>query len=112
MKTLSKIALAALVIVPALTAKADWVSRYFRVSGTYIAPYYRTPANRIVYDNLSYWPSTPSYSSYAYSYYPSYSYSSGCGGDSSSYSIYGSSTQIGGTTFHNYYSSDGGCLSG
>ncbi len=43
---------------------------------------------------------------------PHPSYGSGCASYSGSYSIYGSSTRVGGTTFHNYSSSDGGYLSG
>ena len=30
------------------------MSGHFRSSGTHVAPYYRTPANGIPYDNLSY----------------------------------------------------------
>ena len=37
-----------------MTAQADWVSGHFRSNGTYVAPYYRTPANDTPYDNLSY----------------------------------------------------------
>src|SRR6266404_3348964 len=45
MKTLSKLALAALFLTTTVAAQADWVSGHFRTSGTYVAPYYRTPAN-------------------------------------------------------------------
>src|SRR5439155_26203452 len=50
-------------IIPTLTAdmltsadsaKAEWVIGHIRSNGTYVAPYYRTPANGIPYDNLSY----------------------------------------------------------
>src|SRR5207245_4850640 len=34
--------------------RADWVSGHFRSNGTFVAPYYRTTANGIPYDNLSY----------------------------------------------------------
>ena len=54
MKTLTKIALLAAILTTAAAAHADWVGGYFRSSGTYVAPYYRTPANSIPYDNLSY----------------------------------------------------------
>src|SRR6267154_205324 len=52
MKTL--LALAAVTLIAAISAKAEWVSGYVRSSGTYVAPYYRTPANGTPYDNLSY----------------------------------------------------------
>src|SRR6266516_397803 len=54
MKTLAKLALAAVMSTSTCAAQADWVSGYFRRNGTYVAPYYRTPANGIPYDNLSY----------------------------------------------------------
>ncbi len=54
MKTLIKIALALTILATAFTAQAEWVSGYFRSNGTYVAPYYRTPANGTPYDNLSY----------------------------------------------------------
>ena len=54
MKTLTKLALIAVMLTAAVSAKAEWVSGHFRSSGTYVAPYYRTPANGIPYDNLSY----------------------------------------------------------
>ena|SRR2546425_9778781 len=54
MKTLTKLALAAVMLTSACAAQADWVSGHFRRNGTYVAPYYRTPANGIPYDNLSY----------------------------------------------------------
>lgn len=54
MKTLTQLALAAVILTAAVSAKADWVSGYFRGNGTYVMPYYRTPANGIPYDNLSY----------------------------------------------------------
>ena len=52
MKTL--LALAAVILTANISAQADWVSGHFRSNGTYVAPYYRTPANGIPYDNLSY----------------------------------------------------------
>src|SRR3989441_4907679 len=54
MKTLTKLALAAVMLTSACAAQADWVSGHFRSNGTYVAPYYRTPANGTPYDNLSY----------------------------------------------------------
>ena len=54
MKTLTKLALSALMLITAFAAQADWVSGHFRSNGTYVMPYYRTPANGIPYDNLSY----------------------------------------------------------
>jgi hypothetical protein len=54
MKTLSKLALAALILASTCAANAEWVSGYVRSSGTYVQPYYRTPANGVPYDNLSY----------------------------------------------------------
>src|SRR6266478_3691399 len=54
MKTLTNLARAALLLTSALAAQADWVSGYTRRDGTYVMPYYRTPANGIPYDNLSY----------------------------------------------------------
>ena len=54
MKALTKLALAAVLLITATAARADWVSGYYRSSGTYVAPHYRTPANGSGYDNLSY----------------------------------------------------------
>ena len=54
MKILSKLALAAVILTTAFAAQAEWVSGHFRSSGTYVQPYYRTPANGTPYDNLSY----------------------------------------------------------
>jgi hypothetical protein len=54
MKMLSKLALAAAILASTCAAKAEWVSGYVRSSGTYVQPYYRTPANGVPYDNLSY----------------------------------------------------------
>ena len=54
MKTLTKLALAALMITAAVSAHAEMVNGHFRSNGTYVAPYYRTPANGTPYDNLSY----------------------------------------------------------
>lgn len=38
-------------------ASATYVRGYFRSSGTYVAPHYRSRANSITYDNYSYKPS-------------------------------------------------------
>ncbi|MBI3849282.1 MAG: hypothetical protein HY298_03170 [Verrucomicrobia bacterium] len=54
MKTLTKLALAAVILTTTFAAKAEIVSGHFRSNGTYVAPYYRTPANGTPYDNLSY----------------------------------------------------------
>ena len=115
MKTLTKLALAVITLCTGMAADAQTVRGYIRSNGTYVAPYYRTPANGNPYDNLSYRYSTPIYSSYNYSTVssaPSYRDDTSYGSYSGSYSVSGSSTQIGGTTFHNYYSSEGGGISG
>lgn len=52
MKTI--LALAAVMLTAAVSAKAEWVSGHFRSNGTYVNSYYRTPANGTPYDNLSY----------------------------------------------------------
>ena len=115
MKTLTKFALAAAILACAgLTANAQWGSGYrYSTTTAYSYSGYSayTPSYSSSYTTYSY---TPSYSSShtTYSYTPSYNYGSGCGSYSGSYSIYGSSTRVGGTTFHNYSSSDGGYLSG
>ena len=54
MKNLTKLALAAVILCSAFAAQAEMVSGHFRNNGTYVAPYYRTPANGTPYDNLSY----------------------------------------------------------
>ncbi len=54
MKTLTKLALAAVMLTSTVATHAEWVSGHFRSNGTYVMPYYRTPANGIPYDNLSY----------------------------------------------------------
>ena len=54
MKALTKLALAAVFLTTSVAARADWVSGYTRSNGAYVAPHYRTHANGIVYDNLSY----------------------------------------------------------
>ena len=54
MKTLTKLALAAVILCSAFAAQAQVVRGHFRSNGTYVLPYYRTHANGIPYDNLSY----------------------------------------------------------
>jgi len=54
MKTLTKLALTIALLTSAVAAQAEMVRGYLRSNGTYVAPYYRTPANGIPYDNLSY----------------------------------------------------------
>jgi hypothetical protein len=100
------------ILCSASAAQAEWVNGYFRSNGTYVTGYYRSPASSYTYANARYTSYTPGYATYTYSATTYPSYSSRCYSYPSSYSIYGSSTQIGGTTFHNYYSSDGGSLSG
>ena len=133
MKTLIKLALAAVIFCSTLAAQAGWVSGYYRSNGTYVAPYYRTPANGTPYDNLSYrgYPSQqPGYVSPRASSFdsgfsrpitmPSYGNSRfntgllpSTGGYSSSPSTFsGTSTTFGNTTYHNYQNSFGGSLSG
>ena len=54
MKTLTKLALAAVMLTSALAAQAGWVNGYSRNDGTYVSGHYRTEANGNPYDNLSY----------------------------------------------------------
>ena len=42
MKTLTKLALAVVLLTTAVAAHADWVNGYYRSSGTYVAPHYRS----------------------------------------------------------------------
>jgi hypothetical protein len=42
MKTLTKFALAAMILITTLTAQAGGVRGYYRSSGTYVAPHYRS----------------------------------------------------------------------
>jgi len=106
MKTLTKLALAAIFVCYAFVANAQWKSGYYRSTTTHVQPSFRTytPSYSSSYTSYSY---TPSYFRSTYS-----GYNSGCRAYSSSYSIYGSSIQTGGTTFHNYHSSEGASLSG
>ena len=59
MKTLTKLALTLTILTTAVAAQAQVVRGYLRSNGTYVAPYYRTPANGTPFDNLSY-PGYPS----------------------------------------------------
>ena len=54
MKILTKLALAAVILTTTAASQAEIVRGHFRSNGIYVAPYYRTPANGIPYDNLSY----------------------------------------------------------
>jgi len=54
MKILTKLALAIAILTSTSAAQAEVVSGHFRTNGTFVMPYYRTPANGIPYDNLSY----------------------------------------------------------
>lgn len=59
------------------SVEAVYVNGYYRSSGTYVQPYYRSRANAYTYDNYSY--TSPSYSNgYGYnnSYYSGRSYNS------------------------------------
>ena len=47
MKTLTKIALATLMLITTLTAQAGWVSGHYRSNGTYVAPYYRSDSGSL-----------------------------------------------------------------
>ena len=47
MKTLTKFALAAMMLITTLTAQAGWVSGHYRSSGTYVAPYYRSSSGSV-----------------------------------------------------------------
>ncbi len=98
MKILTKLALAVALLATVASSHAEWVNGYFRASSTYGSGYHRSPP--------SYTPGYSSYSSYgSASCYPTYSYSTPV-------SVYGSSTTMGDFTFHNYYSTGGGSLSG
>ncbi|HKS38471.1 MAG TPA: hypothetical protein VJW76_14855 [Verrucomicrobiae bacterium] len=52
MKTM--LALAAVLVTTTVATHAQVVRGYYRSNGAYVMPYYRTPANGIPYDNLSY----------------------------------------------------------
>ncbi len=107
MKALTKLALATVLLTTAVAARADWVSGHYRGNGTYVSPYYRTPANGSVYDNLSY----RGYPSQQPGYVSPRSYSFGdCISTPRTYS--GTSTSYGNTTYHNYQSSYGNSMSG
>jgi hypothetical protein len=48
MKTLTKLVLAAVMFATTFAAQAGWVSGYYRSSGTYVAPYYRSDYGSLV----------------------------------------------------------------
>ena len=50
MKTI--LVLAAVMLAAAVSGQAESVNGHSRSNGTYVAPYYRTPANGTPYDNL------------------------------------------------------------
>ena len=107
MKALTKLVLAAVLLTTTVAARADWVSGHYRSNGTYVMPYYRTHANGIVYDNLSY----RGYPSQQPGYISPRSYSFGdCISTPRTFS--GTSTSYGNMTYHNYQSSYGNSLSG
>lgn len=107
MKTLSKLVLVAVLLTTAAAANAEWVRGHFRSNGVYVAPYYRTPANGIPYDNLSY----RGYPSQQPGYVSPRTYGYG-GWRSTPYSITGTTTHYGSTAYHNYQSSYGSTLWG
>ena len=47
MKTLIRIALAAVMLITTLTAHAGWVSGHYRSNGTYVAPYYHSDCGSV-----------------------------------------------------------------
>ncbi len=102
MKTLTKLALAAVILTTTLAAQAGYVNGYSRNDGAYVGGHYRTKANSTTYDNLS------------YRGYPSQQpgYVSASGYAPRSYGISGSSSTYGNTTYHNYYGSNGGTVTG
>lgn len=112
MKALTKLALAAGILCFAFAAEAEWVNGYFRNNGMYVAPYCRTPANGIVYNDLSYRTHTPNFSSYSFPCNPTCGYSPRCSYYPSPYTFSGTSTTYGNTTYHNYHSSFGDSWSG
>ena len=104
MNALTKLALAALILCSAFAANAQ--NYYHSTTYGYGSSYGNSYGSSSSY-------SQPSSSSYTATTYSSPSYSSTyVSGYSGSTSVYGSSTRIGGTTFHNYSSSDGRYLSG
>jgi hypothetical protein len=54
MKTLTKFAVAAMMLTAASSAKAEWVSGHLRNNGTCVNSYFRTPANGTSCDYPSY----------------------------------------------------------
>ena len=48
-----KLALATAIFLIATSASAEMVNGYLRSDGTYVAPYYRTPADGNPYNNLT-----------------------------------------------------------
>jgi hypothetical protein len=108
MKTLTKLALTAVILATAaVSAQAQWVNGHFRSNGTYVLPYYRTPANGIAYDNLSY----RGYPSQQPGYVAPRNYSAGPWYATPS-SGFGTSTSYGNTTYHSYQSAFGGSVVG
>src|SRR5262249_6335717 len=53
MKNLLKLALTGVMLIGAVSAKADWVSGYVRSNGTYVAPYYRSSGSSLGSISLS-----------------------------------------------------------
>ena len=54
MKRTSTLILVTGLLSAAFATQAEIVRGHFRSNGTYVMPYYRTPANGTPYDNLSY----------------------------------------------------------
>ncbi|MBI2928216.1 MAG: hypothetical protein HYY24_21315 [Verrucomicrobia bacterium] len=107
MKTLTKIALLIVALTAAASAQAEWVRGYFRSNGTYVAPYYRTPANSMPYGNLSYGLTAPCIAASS----PSIHLTFGTVWTPSRFpqveSISGSSIYFGDVSFHSYSTSSG-----
>ncbi len=57
------------------SANAELVRGHFRSNGTYVAPYFRSPANNTPYDNLSYKAYPSQLPGYCPPVRPSYGYS-------------------------------------
>ncbi len=95
MKTLTKLVLALALLATAATSHAQWNNGYARTTSTYGSGYQRSMSSYTMsYSGYNTPPCTP-----AYHYSPPVS-------------VHGSSTTYGTTTYHNYYNSVGGSLSG
>jgi hypothetical protein len=110
MKTLTKLALAALMLTSAIAAQAGWVNGYTRNDGTYVSGHYGTSRHygNTAYHNLY---GSDDGSSYGTSRsYGNTTYQNSY--DSDGGSLSGTSRSYGNTTYHNYYGSDGSMITG